>query len=362
MQRCDWSISQPVFCLKTSNKLDFQCERAHSRKKNLEIFISKWNFEINFQCGRGQQYTRVKLGVDSSSGFSFRARTHRDARTHKVTDVADQPRPAWTAITIIKTRGSGDYQRHIEKETGCDVEAYRVGARDDRFSFRKRRHNLSLTPTCRRCVRANSDVIVVVATGRRLMCGRSRAARVTAASQPVSQRSIVYIYGHRHVPPRDTAISFRSAPPAFMWRHIATWVTWPPPAVPASSDGQWRLSFTCNFVSGQREACTYDCDKMPACQWSDAKMPKLKTEFIQQYKWNYLTFLGMEADLLHHSSPPLKFELSVWAKSEFYTITAKHEIAPTSPHSQGTLFIPLWSTTIFTALSIGSWGTLSQID
>jgi len=62
MESCDWSISQ---CLQTSNeasamllaygfrKFISQCERAHFQTKNFESFISKQNFEINFQRERG---------------------------------------------------------------------------------------------------------------------------------------------------------------------------------------------------------------------------------------------------------------------------------------------------------------------
>jgi len=35
------------------SKVYFQCESAYFRRKNFEIFISKQNFEINFECERG---------------------------------------------------------------------------------------------------------------------------------------------------------------------------------------------------------------------------------------------------------------------------------------------------------------------
>jgi len=89
MERSDWSVGQ---CLQTSNeasigiigvgfrKIISSVKSAHFQNKNFEIFISKWNFEINFQCERGHtecccscwlfvQFLMQKWSVTSSESF-----------------------------------------------------------------------------------------------------------------------------------------------------------------------------------------------------------------------------------------------------------------------------------------------------
>ena len=62
MERCDWSIGQ---CLQTSkeastmlftlrlSKVYLQCESGYFENKNFEIYISKYNLEINLPRERG---------------------------------------------------------------------------------------------------------------------------------------------------------------------------------------------------------------------------------------------------------------------------------------------------------------------
>jgi len=51
------------------------------------------------------EYSFIKFGVDSSSGFSFRARTH--TQTREVRDATDHPTHA------LATAGVGDYGAHV---------------------------------------------------------------------------------------------------------------------------------------------------------------------------------------------------------------------------------------------------------
>jgi len=62
MKRCDWSIgsvykhqyeASTMLFISGFRKFISSVNNAHFRKKNFQIFISKWNFEINLQCKRG---------------------------------------------------------------------------------------------------------------------------------------------------------------------------------------------------------------------------------------------------------------------------------------------------------------------
>jgi len=53
-------------CLHLARKFISSVKSAQFRKKNFEIFLSKWNFEINFQCEMGTKKLK-KRGPDRSS-------------------------------------------------------------------------------------------------------------------------------------------------------------------------------------------------------------------------------------------------------------------------------------------------------
>ena len=101
-ERCDWSIGQ---CLQTSteastmlftwlSKVYFQRESAYFQKKNYEIFISKKNFEINFQCERGLR-TMMKVNERAREWLQMRRNTWTRFSWGRTTSLRLRPAAAW---------------------------------------------------------------------------------------------------------------------------------------------------------------------------------------------------------------------------------------------------------------------------